>query len=391
VAFGLYLHIPFCASKCPYCDFYSGVFAESLVAGYLDAMVAEIERAANDPEVAPLPATGPATSLFVGGGTPSHLATQELARLFAALRASFPLAEGAEISVECNPESLTPEMAAGLLDHGVNRVSVGVQSLDNRVLERLGRPHDAAQAEAAARLARQRFPRVSYDLILGVPGLTETGLRATLDRLLAFEPDHLSAYGLTIEPGTDFAGMRARGDFHEVGDEGRLAQDAITEEYAARAGLRRYEVSNYARPGRECEHNLAIWRGGFYLGFGPSAASHLPTGPHGTRRTNIADLSAYVGRLARGDSPVARSERLTREQAITERLLLELRLAEGLDKRAFGRRFGTTLAEVTGGALAPLAERGLLVDSDSHLTATGRGRRLLDGVITRLTSNLVTA
>lgn len=386
--YGIYLHTPFCATKCPYCDFYSGVFPEPLVAKYVAAAAAEVEQVAADPLVAPLRARGTATSLFVGGGTPSHLPPAALTRLAGAIRAAFPLAPGAEITVECNPESLTREQAAHLRDLGVERVSVGVQSLDDLALARLGRPHDAAAALAAARLARAVFPRVNFDLICAVPGLTRESLRATLDQLLALAPDHLSAYGLTIEAGTAFGALAARGELAAEPDEEYMAQDALVEEQAAAAGLRRYEVSNYARPGEECRHNLAIWRGGFYLGFGPSAHSYLPAGEHGLRRANGKDLARYLAQLERGDSPVATAEAVSHEQAMAESLLLGLRLAEGIELETFARRFGVTLADATGGELAPLVAGGFLVLDRARLCATPRGRAVLDLVTARLATRL---
>jgi oxygen-independent coproporphyrinogen-3 oxidase len=389
--YGLYLHIPFCATKCPYCDFYSGAFAADRIAGYVDAVAAEIERAAAEPEVAALLAAGPAESLFLGGGTPSHLPAGELARLLAALRRRLPLASDAELTAEANPESLDDEMAAALRDLGVNRVSVGVQSLDDAVLRRLGRPHDAAQALAAARRARIGFARVNFDLILAAPELGHSALAATLDRLLDLGPDHLSAYGLTIETGTAFAALKARGELRELPDDEYVAQDELTEERCQRAGLLRYEVSNYARPGEECRHNLAIWRGGHYLGLGPSAHSYLPAGDFGMRRANVADLAAYVARIRRGESPVVQSERLDRDTAIAEHLLLGLRLTEGVDLDAFERRFGISFEAATEGAAEPLLARGLLARAGRRLIATPQGRWVLDSILLSLTARLAAA
>jgi oxygen-independent coproporphyrinogen-3 oxidase len=386
--YGIYLHTPFCATKCPYCDFYSGVFPESWIAPYVAAVKAEVARAASEPLVARLRAGGAAASLFVGGGTPSHLDPGALAELLAAIRAAFPLAPGAEVTVECNPESLDAERAAVLRDLGVDRVSLGVQSLDDRVLVRLGRPHDAAAAFSAARRARAAFPRVNYDLILAVPGLTRTSLARTLERLLALAPDHLSAYGLTLEPGTVFGALAARGDLRPAPDEEYLAQDELVAAAAARARLLRYEISNFARPGEECRHNLAIWRGGFYLGLGPSAHSYLPGGAHGVRRANGRDLAAYVAQLARGESPAGPAETVSTEQAMAEFLLLGLRLTAGIELATFGRRFGIDLAAATGGEMAALVDAGFLTLAGGRLAATARGRAVLDSILGRLATRL---
>jgi oxygen-independent coproporphyrinogen-3 oxidase len=387
VSYGLYLHIPFCATKCPYCDFYSGAFAVDRIGSYLDALEIELELAAADPEVRVLLDRGPADSLFLGGGTPSHLPAGDLSRLLASVRRRLPLAADAEVTAEANPESLDAGKAAVFRDLGVNRVSVGVQSLDDAVLRRLGRPHDARQAAAAAALARAQFSRVNFDLILAVPGLTRPALAETVERLLDLGPDHLSAYGLTFEPGTAFGVLAARGELREAPDDEYVAQDELTEARCREAGLRRYEVSNYARAGEECRHNLAIWRGGYYLGLGPSAHSYLPAGEHGMRRANVADLGAYVARIQRRQSPVDRVERLDAASAIAERLLLGLRLEEGVDLDAFERRFEVSFEAATGGAAAPLLARGLLaISRGRRLVATPAGRWVLDTILLRLTS-----
>jgi len=387
---GLYLHTPFCATKCPYCDFYSGVFPEAGVPAFVAALAREAEAVVRDPELQAWLAASPVTSVFLGGGTPSHLPEPALRRLFDIIRATFLLAPAAEITVECNPESLTPEKADLLLELGVNRVSVGVQALADPVLRTLGRPHDAAAALTAAQVARARFPQVNFDLILAAPGLTQPLLRAALDRLLALGPDHLSAYGLTIEPGTTFGAQAARGELKPARDEEYLAQDELVANAARNAGLERYEISNYARPGRECAHNLAIWRGGYYLGLGPSAASTLPGGSYGRRRTNLRDLAGYVRRWEAGLS-VADEEPLGREAAIIESLLLGLRLTAGLDRRRFEQRFGAPLTAVLGAALPPLLEGGFLVLGADHLRLTDRGRPLLDAILERLASGLGSA
>ena len=384
---GLYLHTPFCATKCPYCDFYSGVFPEAGVPAFVHALAAEAEAAASDPELQAWMANGPVTSVFFGGGTPSHLPGPALRRLFEVVRANFPLATAAEITVECNPESLTEEKADLLRELGVNRVSVGVQALADPVLKTLGRPHDAAAAFAAAKVARASFPQVNFDLILAAPGLTRPLLEQALGRLLDLGPDHLSAYGLTFEPGTVFGALAARGEMRPARDEEYLAQDELVSTRAAAAGLERYEISNYARPGKECAHNLAIWRGGYYLGLGPSAASTLPGGAHGRRRTNVRDLAIYVRRWEAGQSSAV-EEGLGREAAMIEALLLGLRLTWGLDRHRFEQRFEQPLADALGAALPPLLAGGFLVLDRDHLRLTDRGRPLLDAILDRLTGGL---
>ncbi len=391
LGYGLYLHSPFCATKCPYCDFYSGVFPASRIPAAVAAMVREMEEARADARVAPLIERGLVTSFFFGGGTPSHLPESELARLLTAIRSCFSLAPGAEVTVECNPESFTADKASRLRELGVERVSLGVQSLDDGVLAGLGRPHDARSALAAARAARELFPQVSYDLILAAPGLTQPVLADSLDRLLDLGPDHLSAYGLTIEAGTPFSARVVRGDLVEATDDEFLAEDELVESRAARAGLLRYEVSNYARPGAECRHNLDIWRGGYYLGLGPSAHSYLPCGDHGLRRANVADLDQYVSRLEGGESPVATAEIIGREQAMAERFLLGMRTTEGVELGAFADRFGIPVEAAAGSELAALEAGGFVIRQGGRLAVTPAGRAVLDAVVGRLTSRLAAA
>jgi oxygen-independent coproporphyrinogen-3 oxidase len=382
VAYGVYIHTPFCASKCPYCDFYSGVFDPARMAPLVDAILREVtlRRSALPP--------APVGSLYVGGGTPSLLPPPLLGRLVVGVREALPLERDAEITVEANPESLDEATAAALDTAGVGRLSVGVQALDDALLARLGRAHDAAGALAAARLARERFAAVSFDLLLGVPGLDLATVERTVETLLALEPDHLSVYDLTYEPGTPFTAARAQGEIAAASDDACLEQDALVERLLGGAGFQRYEVSNYARPGRACRHNLGIWRGDWYLGLGPAAHSKLPLGasPHGLRQANVRDLDAYLAALADGREAVATSEAIDGRQAVEERLLLGLRLAEGIDleelARVAGRDDGDSLLDPA--VVASLAAGGFVARCDARLRVTPRGRRVLDEVVARL-------
>ncbi|MGD8393966.1 MAG: radical SAM family heme chaperone HemW [Candidatus Eiseniibacteriota bacterium] len=382
MAYGVYIHTPFCASKCPYCDFYSGVFDPARMAPLVDAILREAALRWSALPIAPV------SSLYVGGGTPSLLPPPLLERLLGGLRETLPLDGDAEITVEANPESLDPATAETLLTAGVGRLSVGLQALDDTLLACLGRAHDAARALEAARLARRCFRAVSFDLLLGVPGLDLTTLEHTLQALLALEPDHLSVYDLTDEPGTPFTAARARGELPVVPDAACLAQDALVERLLGAAGFERYEVSNYARPGGACRHNLAIWRGGWYLGLGPAAHSKLPLGesPYGLRQANVRDLDAYLAAVAGGGDAVASREVIDRRQAIEERLLLGLRLAEGIDLDRVARDCGLAdaAALLDPAVVASLGAGGFIERRGSWLRVTPRGRQVLDEIVTRL-------
>ncbi|HUQ38594.1 MAG TPA: radical SAM family heme chaperone HemW [Acidimicrobiales bacterium] len=307
--FGVYVHIPFCAARCDYCAFATWTDRHHLMASYVEACVAEVTAAS-------LPA---ADTVFFGGGTPSLLPAELLLSILAAV----PRVPAAEVTVECNPDTVTPELMAAYRDGGVNRLSFGAQSTVDHVLEGLGRSHRRGALEAAMTAARAAgFDNVNVDLIMGGPGESADDWRRSLDDVLALEPEHVSAYALTVEAGTPLALDPARHpDDDELADKYLVAEEVLTE-----AGMASYEISNWARPGRECRHNLLYWRQGDYRGIGCAAHSHEA----GRRWWNVRTPERYIAAVTAGSSPVAGEEHLDAATRVLEARQLALRTSDGV-------------------------------------------------------------
>ncbi len=313
--FGVYLHIPFCAARCDYCAFVTFTDRDAQQRAYVDACLLELERAAEAGELAP------ATSCYIGGGTPSRLAPEELARLLEAVE----LAPGAEVSVECNPESTTSELIDALAGAGVTRISFGAQSFVPHVLAALGRQHTPGSVASAVSLAaRGGIASASVDLIYGAVGESDDDWLASLEAMLALEPrpEHVSAYALTVEHGTPLARDLAR----RPDDDAQARRYELAETVLSDAGFAWYEISNWSLPDKECRHNRLYWRGGAYKGIGCGAHSHLA----GRRSWNTASLERYIAALSAGRSPEAGAERLDADSRRLERLALALRTCEGV-------------------------------------------------------------
>jgi putative oxygen-independent coproporphyrinogen III oxidase len=351
VAFGVYVHVPFCARRCDYCAFATWSDRLHLTDAYVGACRAELERAS-------LPA---ATSVFVGGGTPSLLPGP----LLGALLGSIERAPDAEVTVECNPETVTPALVETLLDAGVSRLSFGVQSMAPHVLQGLGRSHDPGAAVRAVRLAvGAGVPTWNVDLIFGGFGERDVDWRRTLDDVLALEPPHVSAYALTIEAGTPLAADRARHPDDDVlADRYLIAEEVLTS-----AGLVNYEISNWARPGHECRHNLLYWEQGDYRGIGCAAHSHAG----GTRWWNVRTPERYIDAVASERSPVAGCEELDPVARQREALELSLRTRTGVPSAAVSD-------------LEVLVDAGLLSVVGERAVLTPHGRFVANEVAVRLT------
>ena len=320
----LYLHVPFCSRRCSYCDFSIAVRRQVPVAEYLRALEAELQRRVPDP------ATEPLDTLYLGGGTPSRLGGAGVAGAIERIRRRFPLTSDAEVTIEANPEDIDHESVRAWLAAGVNRLSIGSQSFDDRALAWMHRTHDAAAIERSVRTARDAgLGNISLDLIFALPEAVERNLTVDVDRLLALEPDHVSLYGLTVEPRTPLGRWVAEGITVEQPEEGYESDFLLAHDRLTAAGLEHYEVSNYARPGRRARHNSAYWAGVAYLGLGPSA--------HGfdgaTRRWNVRAYAEWRDRAIAGTDPIGGDERLTAENRIAEAVYLGLRTQEGLPLR----------------------------------------------------------
>jgi putative oxygen-independent coproporphyrinogen III oxidase len=371
-SFGVYLHVPFCLTRCHYCDFVTYTGMEALRRPYAAALLDEAAMA-----VAALGPEPPAvTSVFVGGGTPTLLPADDLARVLDRLRALLPFAPGAEVTVEANPETVDEVMAAGLAAAGVTRVSMGAQSFDDRVLTALGRVHDADRVAAAvATLRAAAVPALNLDLIYGGPGEDAGSWAATLEAAVALGPEHLSAYALTIEPATKFGRLVAAGRMTEP------AEDDLADRYdtacaaLAAAGYAHYEVSNWARDGHASRHNLTYWRRGRYLGLGAGAHEFDGT----ARRWNVSGVPDYLNHVRQRRRPTDGEERLDPEQARFEAVALRLRTAGGLDPEE-ARALGV---DPDGEEAARLRAAGLLGPGPG-LALTEQGMFLHGEVVARL-------
>lgn len=372
LVFGVYVHVPFCATRCGYCDFNTYTAGELGSAAspesWLEALKRELARGAQ------IVGSRPAETVFVGGGTPSLLGADGLAAVLNAVRDSFGLAPDAEVTTEANPESTSPEFFDRIRQAGYTRVSLGMQSAAAHVLKVLDRVHTPGRPVAAAREARAAgFDHVNLDLIYGTPGERESDLRASLDAVLEAGVDHVSAYSLIVEDGTALARRVRRGELPAPDDDVLATYYELIDQTLTAAGLRWYEVSNWAAsPQARCRHNLGYWRGGDWWGAGPGAHSHLA----GVRWWNVKHPARYAALLAEGKSPEAGREVLTDEDRYLERIMLELRLAEGLPLDAL-RPEGEREA-------LRAAEDGLLTVADDRAVLTARGRLLADAVIRRL-------
>lgn len=358
----LYIHIPFCLQICPYCSFYKDIAGPGKADPLVDAVIREAELSGAN--------CAPET-IFIGGGTPTALSVSQLDRLFVGLGHHLDLTQVAEFTIEMNPATVTARKAELLRTHGVNRVSMGVQSWDPDLLEILGRVHDAEQVRRSFAILRAAgYDNLNLDLIYGVPGQTLAQWEDSLHQTIALQPDHISAYCLTYEEDTEYFDRLRRGEFRENTDQDAAFFERGVQLLSA-AGYAQYEISNHALPGRECRHNLAYWEGADYLGLGPSAWTTL-----GERRwQNIPDTAAYVRGLQAGVRPLANEEFLPAETREAESIAFGLRMNAGIDpaKLAGNRELVTSLRE-----------EGLLEDHGPRVRLTPRGRLLADEIAAQL-------
>lgn len=382
--FGVYVHWPFCLSKCPYCDFNSHVREGVEQARWRNALQAELWHWAVQTPGRTV------TSVFFGGGTPSLMPVETVAAVLDTVRALWPVAPDVEITLEANPTSVEAGKFLGLRDAGVGRVSLGVQALETGALRFLGRGHSVDDALAAVELARTVFPRFSFDLIYARPGQTPEAWAAELERALALAGDHLSLYQLTIERGTRFFQDRRRGAF-ELPDEDTAAWlHEATEARMRAAGLPAYEISNYARPGGECRHNLVYWRYEDYVGAGPGAHGRFAVDPRdaaaGKRATRqISGPEAWLEAVERDGHGAAESAVVRGRDMVEEALMMGLRLASGVDRAQFRAVTGADPVEaVDPRALETMAKGGFIEATATALCATASGRQRLDAVLARL-------
>ena len=368
-ALGLYVHVPFCAAICSYCNFNRGLLDEDLKRRYVAALTEEIERSGDGSRV---------DSIFFGGGTPSLLAAGEVARVLAACRGAFDVAPDAETTLEMNPESCRADYASALIEAGINRVSLGVQSFDDGELARLGRTHTAARARAAFDALRAAgCGNVSLDLMLWLPGQSRAACAASVDALLALAPDHASLYLLELYPNAPLRDEAARRGWSQAPDEDAVAMylDALSRTDAA--GYEQYEISNVARPGRRSRHNLKYWRDGEWLGFGCGAHSTR----RGSRWKNVSETARYVDAVERGAPAAEPRRRLSAEERLGDALITGLRLVEGVRLAALERRHGVDLRARYGADVDRFAAAGWMVDAGGRWRLTRAGMLVSNEVL----------
>jgi oxygen-independent coproporphyrinogen-3 oxidase len=363
-----YVHIPFCAHHCNYCDFAIAVGRDDQRDRYIDAL----ER-----ELAGLGTPQPVETLFLGGGTPTHLTALQLERLLSAVRRWLPLVAGHEFSVEANPGTLDAAKVAVLADHGVNRVSLGAQSFQPELLTVLERDHQPADVARAVDVIRRRIDQVSLDLIFGVPGQTLADWQNDLTRALELEPNHISTYGLTFEKGTPLWKQRHRGQVQSLTEDAELELYLHGMDTLAAAGFEHYEISNFARPGCRCRHNLVYWANEAYFGFGMGAARYV----EGCRELNTRDLTTYLRRVLAGRSPTFQSETLAPDDRARETIGVNLRRAEGVLRSRFREQTSFVLDDLIGATLRMLGASGHLEDDGESVRLTRRGQCVADVVI----------
>jgi oxygen-independent coproporphyrinogen-3 oxidase len=365
--YGVYIHIPFCRQKCSYCDFPSVAGHETDMEAYTDALCKELTAKGEE-----LSAHGKASTIYIGGGTPTALPVPMLARIIQTAQAVIPTTENLEFTVEANPGTVTLETMTMLSTLGVNRVSIGAQVFDDAILKRIGRIHTSQDIRDAVRWARAALiVDVSVDLMYGLPGQTMDILKWSVGSSMDLAVTHISVYGLTVEDGTPFAREKAAGTLDLPSDEAEEEMYDYLSETLPKFGFRRYEISNYARHDFICRHNLGYWQDRPYFGFGAAAHSYHD----GKRTANTKDVGEFIKAVESGKSPAHTEETVTREKHIEEFCFLALRTAEGIDREKFSRAFGCETENLYQKAIGDLKAKKYLEETPTHFRLTPVGMK----------------
>jgi oxygen-independent coproporphyrinogen-3 oxidase len=362
---GLYIHIPFCYSKCPYCGFYSLANTDNIEKGnYVDAIKREAGIYSKEyPEIL-------IESIYVGGGTPTTLNGHIISEIIQTCYQNFRIKKKIEITIESNPATFDNKKAEEIIGAGVNRLSIGAQSFDNRLLKKIGRIHDKQEIIKSYSIARSTgFRNINIDLMFGIPDQKIKQFKKTLEEVVKLHPEHISLYGLTIEEGTLFQKFASEGMLSIPSDDTayNMYQEAIR--FLSYWGYEQYEISNFCLPGKRCLHNQIYWKNRQYLGIGASSTSYIKK----NRFKNISDLQQYINLLKNNILPIESKEILPEEEEMSETIILYLRMMEGIDKKDFLARFGTSLETAFGKQLKILKKQGLLQENESHYFLTRKG------------------
>lgn len=364
----VYIHVPFCLHRCGYCDFTLVADRDHLIPDYLTAL---------GNELASLPGCRTVDTIFIGGGTPTHLSPSQLTDLLTTIRRSFVLAPDGEHSIEANPDGLSDEHLAVLRDFGVNRLSLGVQSFDDQCLTTLERKHTAAEALARIQRCSEFFSNISVDMIFGVPGQSPESWQQTLNVATSLPVSHISTYGLTYETGTAFHSNERKGVLRRVPEESERQMYLTAIDHCRDHGFTHYEVSNFARPGRACRHNRTYWQADEYYAYGPGAARYL----NGIRSTNSRNVTGWMKSWLAGQPCETDVEQLSAEDKAREAMMLALRMIEGLNLQAFASRFGRSAESLAGREIDKHLSAGLLETDGRSLRLTREGLLLADSVV----------
>lgn len=377
MALGLYVHIPFCSAICNYCNFNRGLFDADLKAQYLGALQQEIRRRGDGDA---------ADTIFFGGGTPSLLEPDEIAAIIATCRSTFAVASDAEVTLEANPETISPEKLTGFRQAGINRLSFGVQSFRDEELVRLSRLHSAARAREAFGMARAAgYDNVSLDLMMWLPGQSVADWLASVEGLIRLGPEHASLYLLEIYPNAPLRDAMARDRWVVAAEDDAAEMYLQAMDALDRAGYGQYEISNVARPGRESRHNVKYWTDGEWLGFGCGAHSTRK----GVREKNVASTSEYISTVADGGQLVVERRSLTAHARLEEALFMGLRLTRGIDLGSIESKYQTDVWRLYGSELQPFIDQGLLIYDGGHLSLTRTGMLLANEVMAVFVSSPV--
>ncbi len=392
MAFGIYIHIPYCVKKCPYCDFNSYALSKLVPEEkYTEALLKEIDLNSN------IIGGKELDTVFFGGGTPSLFSSGSIEKIMNKLLSHCTQGHVIEATVEVNPKTVDSQKLLGFRSAGINRISVGVQSFAMEKLEFLGRINTAEDSVNTVHdTARAGFDNISIDLMFGVPGESLEGWRSDLERAVNLPLTHISCYCLTVEEGTQFAALQREGSMELPGDDTAASMLQLTKEYLEDAGYRQYEVSNYSLEGRQCLHNVLYWKGQNYLGLGAGAHSHIKKdfsdsvdqSSWGRRWANIKNPDVYIKTLMAGGSPVVFKENLSKQQALEDRILMGLRLREGLNTSEIRDEYG---AQFDSGAMRYLFDDGFLEQRKGRLRVTDKGTPLLDGLIMSVVGSAICA
>ncbi|ADL12143.1 radical SAM family heme chaperone HemW [Acetohalobium arabaticum] len=370
--YGLYIHFPFCIQKCYYCDFNSVAWQDDLAAEFFTALCEEIKLVAADYDYPQL------KSIFLGGGTPSCFSGQTIAELLSVLEDEFRLKTELEVTIEANPGTVDQNKLEIFKEVGINRLSFGVQSFDNRILNKLGRIHTAQKAEKNYYLAREvGFANINLDLIFAIPGQKLSQWKVTLESALQLAPEHLATYNLKIEPGTKLGKDLAQGRIEPVCQDLDLEMYQLTKKLLIDNGYEHYEISNFAKPGYRSEHNQIYWQNEPYLALGPGA--HFYDGEF--RGNNLESIGEYINVIKDGEKPVEIEESLSREDKIIETMILGLRLKEGISTLEFEERFGESVHNIYNEELKKLNKQGLIEINSQQIALTEKGRVLANDVL----------